>query len=99
MIIPAEKIVRHLIDKMFEYAELPQRYDDIKDRKDEWYSEYTWTTAQEDKFKSYAIMYLRKKLKTSFYDARTEYLWFDLMWGLRVSDRETNNTTFDELEG
>jgi len=96
MIIPAEKIVRHLIDKMFEYAQLPQRYDDIKDRKDEWYREYTMTQEQSDSFKDYAIRYLKRELKSSYYKADTEYQWFDLMWGLKISDRNTTN--FEDLE-
>ena len=96
MIIPAEKIVKHLINKMFEYAHIPQTYDDIKDRKDEWYMEYTMTQAQSDSFKDYAIRYLKRELKSSYYKADTEYQWFDLMWGLKISDRDTTN--FEDLE-
>ena len=93
----AQKIVKHLINKMFEYAHVPQTYDDIKDRKDEWYREFTMTQEESDAFKDYAIRYLKRELKTGYYKADTEYQWFDLMWGLRISDKKTG-TNFEDLE-
>jgi hypothetical protein len=82
---------------MFEYAHIPQTYDDIKDRKDEWYKEFTMTQEESDAFKDYAIRYLRRELKTGYYKADTEYQWFDLMWGLRISDKKLT-TNFEDLE-
>lgn len=93
----AQKIVRHLINKMFEYAHIPQTYDDIKDRKDEWYREFTMTQEESNAFKDYAIRYLKRELKTGYYKADTEYQWFDLMYGLRISDKKTD-TNFEDLE-
>lgn len=93
----AQKIVKHLINKMFEYAHVPQTYDDIKDRKDEWYREFTMTQEESNAFKDYAIRYLKRELKTGYYKADTEYQWFDLMYGLRVSDKKTDNN-FEDLE-
>jgi hypothetical protein len=93
----ARTIVEHLINKMFEYAHIPQTYDDIKDRKDEWYQEFTMTTEQSEAFKDYAVRYLRKNLKTGYYKAETEYQWFDIMWGLKISD-EQPTTNFEDLE-
>ena len=91
------KIVKHLINKMFEYAHIPQTYDNIKDRKDEWYREFTMTQEVSNAFKDYAIRYLKRELKTGYYKADTEYQWFDLMWGLRISDKKTD-TNFEDLE-
>ena len=82
---------------MFEYAHIPQTYDDIKDRKDEWYREYTMTQEESDAFKDYAIRYLKRELKTGYYKADTEYQWFDLMWGLKISDKKPT-TNFEDLE-
>lgn len=93
----SRNIVEHLINKMFEYAHVPQTYDDIKDRKDEWYREFTMTQEESDAFKDYAIRYLKRELKTGYYKADTEYQWFDLMWGLRISDKKTD-TNFEDLE-
>ena len=93
----SRSIVEHLINKMFEYAHIPQTYDDIKDRKDEWYKEFTMTQEESDAFKDYAIRYLRRELKTGYYKADTEYQWFDLMWGLRISDKKLT-TNFEDLE-
>lgn len=91
------RILKHLINKMFEYAHIPQTYDDIKDRKDEWYQEYTMTQEQSNAFKDYAIRYLKRELKTSYYKADTEYQWFDLMYGLKISDKKTE-AKFEDLE-
>lgn len=93
----AQKIVKHLINKMFEYAHIPQTYDDIKDRKDEWYREFTMTQEESNAFKDYAIRYLKRELKTGYYKADTEYQWFDLMYGLRISDKKST-TNFEDLE-
>ena len=91
------RILKHLINKMFEYAHIPQTYDDIKDRKDEWYQEHTMTQEQSNAFKDYAIRYLKRELKTSYYKADTEYQWFDLMYGLKISDKKTE-AKFEDLE-
>ena len=93
----AQKIVKHLFNKMFEYAHIPQTYDDIKDRKDEWYREFTMTQEESNAFKDYAIRYLKRELKTGYYKADTEYQWFDLMYGLRISDKKST-TNFEDLE-
>jgi UDP-galactopyranose mutase len=97
MKVDTQKIVKHLINKMFEYAYVPQTYDDIIHRKDEWYQEHTMTQEQSDAFKDYAIRYLKRELKSSYYKADTEYQWFDLMWGLKISDVDKNDT-FEDLE-
>jgi hypothetical protein len=93
----SQKIVEHLINKMFEYAHIPQTYNDIKDRKDEWYREFTMTQEESNAFKDYAIRYLKRELKTGYYKADTEYQWFDLMYGLRISDKKST-TNFEDLE-
>ena len=97
MIIDTDKLVKHLINKMFEYAHIPQTYDDIIHRKDEWYQEHTMTKEQSNAFKDYAVRYLKKELKSSYYKADTEYQWFDLMWGLKISDLD-KSTSFEDLE-
>jgi hypothetical protein len=93
----SQKIVEHLINKMFEYAHIPQTFNDIKDRKDEWYREFTMTQEESNAFKDYAIRYLKRELKTGYYKADTEYQWFDLMYGLRISDKKST-TNFEDLE-
>jgi hypothetical protein len=96
MIVDTDKLVKHLINKMFEYAHIPQTYDDVKNRRDEWYKEFTMTQAQSNAFKDYAVRYLKRELKSSYYKADTEYQWFDLMWGLKISDKKS--TSFEDLE-
>lgn len=97
MRLNTQKIVEHLINKMFEYAHIPQTFDDIKDRKDEWYREFTMTQEESDAFKDYAVRYLKRELKTGYYKADTEYQWFDLMYGLKISDKKPTDN-FEDLE-
>ena len=91
------KILKHLINKMFEYAGVPQTFDDIKDRKDDWFREFTMTEVESELFKNYAITYLKRELKTTYYRANTEYQWFDLSYGLKISDKKPS-TNFEDLE-
>ena len=44
-----------VINKMFEIAGHKVTYDDIKDRKDDWYSQWTMTTEQNDEWKKWGI--------------------------------------------
>ena len=75
-----DQAIKDLINEMFKIAGHDVTYDDIKDRKDEWYREFTMTQEESNAFKDYAIRYLKRELKTGYYKADTEYQWFDLMW-------------------
>jgi hypothetical protein len=92
-----ERITVHLINKMFEYAHIPQTYNDIKDRKDEWSNDFSMTEAQYLSFKNYAIRYFKRELITSYYKAETEFEWFFIMYGFKISDK-AKETSFEDLE-
>jgi hypothetical protein len=75
-----------LLNKMFEIAGHQVTYDDIKDRKDNWWAEWTMTMAQADEWKAWGIDYLRKNLKLTKVLAEKEMNWFNLQYGLTYSD-------------
>jgi hypothetical protein len=78
--------IEHLIDKMFEIAGHNVTYNDIKDRKDDWYAQWTMSMEQSEQWKEYGITYLRKVFKWSKGVAEKEMLWFNLQWGLKYND-------------
>ena len=73
-----------LINEMFKIAGHSTTYDDIKDRKDQWFSEYTMTEEQNEQWIKWGRVYLRKKLNLYAKQAEKEMLWINLMWGLKL---------------
>lgn len=81
-----EEIVRTIINKMFEIAGYNVSYDDIKDRKDEWYTEWTMTVAQNEEWISWMEIYFKKECKMFAKIAERQARMYSLMWGLKFSD-------------
>jgi hypothetical protein len=81
-----EKMVVDMIDKMFEIAGHSVTYDDVKDRKDDWYTQWTMTVDQNDEWKDWGKKYLIKELKFPAKLAEREMGMISLMWGLKFSD-------------
>ena len=81
-----EKALIDLINQMFIIAGHDVTYEDIKDRKDDWYAQWTMTVAQGDEWKDWGIAYLKKELKLTATLAEREMQWINLMWGLKYSD-------------
>ena len=79
-----------LINQMFVIAGHQVTYDDIKDRKDNWWTEWTMTVAQTDEWMEWGIKYLRENLKLNKTLAKKEMAWVNLMWGLKYSDWNEN---------
>jgi len=78
-----EKSVIDLVNMMFEIAGHTVTFEDIKDRKDNWFQEWTMTTEQNDQWgKKYLIKNLRMNAKI----AEREMMWVSLQWGLKLSD-------------
>ena len=65
-------------------------YEDIKGRKDNWWTEWTMTMAQADEWKAWGVDYLRKNLKLNKALAEKEMQWVNLQWGLKYSDWNEN---------
>ena len=79
-----EQAVVDLINEMFKIAGHSVTYDDVKDRKDQWFSEYTMTEEQNEQWIKWGRVYLRKKLNLYAKQAEKEMMWVNLMWGLKL---------------
>ena len=81
-----EQAVIDLLNQMFVIAGHQVTYEDIKGRKDNWWTEWTMTMAQADEWKAWGVDYLRKNLKLTKVLAEKEMQWVNLQWGLKYSD-------------
>jgi len=81
-----EKMVVDMINKMFEIAGHSVTYDDVKDRKDDWYTQWTMTVEQNDEWKDWGRKYLMKELKMNKKYSETQMGMISLMWGLKFSN-------------
>jgi hypothetical protein len=75
-----------IINKMFEIAGHDVTYDDIKDRKDDWYTQWTMTMAQNDEWKEWGVAEIRKRFRYNKKLAEREMAMIILQWGLKFSD-------------
>jgi hypothetical protein len=75
-----------IINKMFEIAGHDVTYDDIKDRKDDWYTQWTMTMTQNDEWKEWGVAEIRKRFKYNKKLAEREMAMIILQWGLKFSD-------------
>ena len=81
-----KQMVVDMINKMFEIACHDVTYDDVKDRKDNWFQEYTMTVAQNDEWSEWGKKYLRKAFRYPARYAGRQMAMINLMWGLKLSD-------------
>ena len=84
-----EQAVVDLINQMFVMAGHEVTYEDIKDRKDAWYTEWTMTMQEYEDWKIWGKKYLMKNLKLSTKLAEREMMWVGLQWGLKCRDYNT----------
>lgn len=83
-----EKAVKDLINQMFVIAGHDVTFEDIKDRKDDWYAQWTMTVQQAEEWKQWGKKYLMKELRMRVKQAETEMLWINMQWGLKYSNWE-----------
>ena len=79
-------IIKELIDKMFEIAGHPLKFEDVEGRTDNWFQEYTMTEDQNKEWKDWGIKLLKKKRRYNNYLADLEIRMLDLYCGLKISD-------------
>jgi hypothetical protein len=72
-----------LINQMFIMAGHKVTYDDIKDRQDAWYMDWTMTEQQYSDWKEWGRKYLMKNLKQRSKQAEKDMMWVGLQWGLK----------------
>jgi len=81
-----DKVVAELINKMFEIAGHDVTLDDIINRKDDWYTNWTMTMEQHEQWNKWGSEYLRKTLRLRKEAAKKQMAWFALNYGLKFSD-------------
>ena len=81
-----EQFVVDIINKMFEIAGHDVTYDDVKDRQDNWYAQWTMTMKQNEEWQKWGIAEIRKQFKFNKILAEREMGMITLMWGLKFSD-------------
>jgi hypothetical protein len=79
-----QDMLREIINVMFVIAGHDVGYDDIKDRKDAWYMQWTMTLAQQDRFIEWLTGYIRKNKHYPKSTAVRQAHMINLMWGLRT---------------
>ena len=83
-----ELLIEDLINKMFEIAGHEVSFNDIKDRKDDWYTQWTMTTEQNDQWNEWGVDQIQKRFRYTKTFAQKEMAMISLMWGLKFSDWE-----------
>jgi len=81
-----DNAVVHIIDEMFRIAGHEVTYNDIKDRKDNWFQEWSMTVAQNEEWQKWGKKYLQKNLRMYAKMAERQMAMVSLMWGLKFSD-------------
>ena len=84
-------ILKTLIDKMFEIAGHPLKFEDVEGRTDNWFQEYTMTEAQNEEWRDWGVKFISKKRRFGDKLASREMAWLDLYCGLKISDSRFNN--------
>lgn len=79
-----DQLIIELIDSMFQIAGHPVTYKDIKDRKDNWFQQWSITESQYDQWKTQGETQIKKSLQISSKAAKKEMTWVGLMWGLSI---------------
>ena len=78
--------LQNVINKMFEIAGHDVTYNDIKDRKDNWYAQWTMTMEQNEEWQKWGVTEIKKQFKYNTVMAEREMGMVSLMWGLKFSD-------------
>ena len=79
-------VLKELIDKMFEIAGHPLKFEDVEGRTDNWFQQYTMTEAQNEEWREWGIKLIMKKRRYNRYLADREMRMLDLYCGLKISD-------------
>jgi hypothetical protein len=86
-----DKSYKEIIENMMSIAGYDVTYEDLLKEEDGWWSRYTMTLEQRDKWVEDSINVLRKNMRWPKYRAKNQMVWVELMWGLRISDTDLSN--------
>lgn len=82
------QMYKEIIDKMFEIAGHPLKFEDVEGREDNWFQQYTMTTEQNKEWREWGTKLLAKKRRYGKIMAERGMAWIDLYCGLKISDHE-----------
>ena len=80
-------IGKEIINEMFKIAGHNVTFEDIKDRQDAWYAQWTMTEEQNSKWRKWGEEKIKSDLKLNKELAKKEMAWFDLMYGLKIDNQ------------
>ncbi len=83
-----DEAYKEIIIEMMKIAGYDISYEDLLKEKDGWWSRYTMTQAQRDQWVDFSVNLLRTKLRWSKRKAVDQMKWVDLMWGLKVVEKD-----------
>jgi hypothetical protein len=86
-----EKLMIDLINKMFEIAGHNVTFEDIKDRKDDWYNQWTMTEDQYNQWRKWGVKQIKKVTKLTDVYADREMAMIGLNWGLKFDKTLVNS--------
>lgn len=86
-----EKMLIDVLNKMFEFAGHNVTFDDIKDRKDAWYNDWTITESQYDEWQKWGVKEYKKKFKLTEDYAKRQMGMIGLNWGLKFDKPIVNS--------
>ena len=75
-----------LINKMFEIAGHDVTFNDVKDRQDNWFQDWTMTYEQNKEWTAWGKKYLMKYMRLYAHTAEREMAMISLNWGLKFSE-------------
>jgi len=87
-----DETYKKILENMMSIAGYDFTYEDLLKEEDGWWSRYTMTQEQRDKWVEESINVLRKNLKWPKYKAKNQMVWIELMWGLRILNTDLSNT-------
>lgn len=77
-------ILKELIDKMFEIAGHPLKFEDVEGRTDNWFQQYTMTEIQNREWREWGTKFIMKKRRYRKHLASREMAMLDLYCGLKT---------------
>lgn len=79
-------VLEAIVNQMFIIAGHNVSYNDVLNRKDDWYNQWTMTEAQSQEWKEWSVNYLRKKKRWGKTMAEREVAMIDLYCGLKINN-------------
>ena len=86
LVFKEKQLLKELIDKMFEIAGHPLKFEDVEGRTDNWFQQYTMTEAQNKEWRDWGTKLIMKKRRYNNFLADREMRMLDLYCGLKIEN-------------